>query len=153
MTTLLYCLEEQWCLVQYNDRQKYFNISLFVLCSTYIDFKCVHLNFINRKDIMNKKNSLEYIHSNTLFRNTRFMLDEMFQRNASKFAIFYIYENPKLFFISCYIIYSLNECPGLCWHRPGHSLGGKIQLHEMKKATWVFLYIKYGKFWSISLEH
>ena len=28
-----------------------------------------------------------------LFRNKRFMLDEMFQRNASKFAIFLEYEN------------------------------------------------------------
>ena len=23
----------------------------------------------------------------------------------------------------------------------------------MKKTTWVFLYIKYSKFWSVSLEH
>ena len=39
-----------------------------------------------------------------------FVLNEKFQRNASKFAIFYIYENPKLlfpFFISCYFIFSL----------------------------------------------
>ena len=34
----------------------------------------------------------------TLFRNKRFMLDEMFQRNASKFAIFLEYENPCSFF-------------------------------------------------------
>ena len=27
-----------------------------------------------------------------------FVLDEKFQRNASKFAIFYVYENPKLLF-------------------------------------------------------
>ena len=42
------------------------------------------------------------------------MLDEKFQRNASKFAIFYIYENPKLLFpfiISCYFIFLPNECP------------------------------------------
>ena len=30
----------------------------------------------------------------TLFRKKRLMLDEKFQRNASKFAIFYVYENP-----------------------------------------------------------
>ena len=29
-----------------------------------------------------------------LFRNKRFMLDEMFQRNASKFVLFMEYENP-----------------------------------------------------------
>ena len=31
--------------------------------------------------------------NHTLFRNKRFALNEMFQPNASKFAIFYIYEN------------------------------------------------------------
>ena len=43
-----------------------------------------------------------------LFRQKRFMLDEKFQRNASKFAIIYMYKNPKLlfpFFISCYFIF------------------------------------------------
>ena len=48
-----------------------------------------------------------------LFRNERFMLDEMTWQNTSKFVIFYIYENPKLlfpFFISLYFIFSPNEC-------------------------------------------
>ena len=52
----------------------------------------------------------------SLLRNKKFMLDEMTRRNASKFAIFYIYENPKLllpFFISCYFTFSPNEYPGL----------------------------------------
>ena len=46
----------------------------------------------------------------TLLRNKKFMLDEMTRQNASKFAIFYIYENPNLlfpFFISCYFSFSL----------------------------------------------
>ena len=63
------------------------------------------------------------------------MLDEMTLQNPSKFAIFYIYENPKLlfpFFISCYFTFSPNECPGLCRHGPGHSLGKNIKLQEMK---------------------
>ena len=34
----------------------------------------------------------------SLLRNKRFMLDEMSGRNASKFAIFFIYEIPKLLF-------------------------------------------------------
>ena len=62
----------------------------------------------------------------TLLPNSEFVLNEKFQRIASKFAIFYIYENPKLlfpFFILCYFIFSPNECPDLCRHRPGgHSL-------------------------------
>ena len=58
----------------------------------------------------------------------KFVLDEKFQQNASKVAIFYIYENPKMlfpFFILCYFIFLPNECPGLCRHRPGHLLGKK----------------------------
>ena len=81
-----------------------------------------------------------------LLRNKMFMLDEMLLWNASKFAIFYTYKNPKLlflFFILCNFIFSPNECPGLCRHRLGHSLGGKIKLHEMKngKSNFGFSYI------------
>ena len=36
-----------------------------------------------------------------LFRNKRFMLDEMTKRNASEFAIFLEYENRKSFFSLC----------------------------------------------------
>ena len=63
-----------------------------------------------------------------LIRNKRFLLDEMTRRNASKFAIFYIY--PKL----------------LSRHKV-------VQNEKRKKEIWVFAYIRYGKFWSISLEH
>ena len=48
-----------------------------------------------------------------LFRNKRFMLDEMFQRNVSKFAIFLEYENPHSFFhfSFCATLFSPNaEC-------------------------------------------
>jgi len=44
--------------------------------------------------------------------------------SALKFVIFYIYENPKLFFRFFHfvlIIFFHNECPGLCRHGPGHS--------------------------------
>ena len=34
----------------------------------------------------------------SLFRNKKFMLDEMTQRNTSKFVIFLEYENPGSFF-------------------------------------------------------
>ena len=53
----------------------------------------------------------------TLLPISEFVLDEKFHRNASKFVIFYIYENLKLlfpFFISCKFIFPPNECPGLC---------------------------------------
>ena len=48
------------------------------------------------------------------------------------------------------------EWPGLCRHRPGHSLGktNKVARNEnWKKQLWVFVYIKYGKFWSVSPGH
>ena len=46
-----------------------------------------------------------------------------------------------------------NECPGQCRHRPGHSLGEKQSCMKWKKQLWVFVYMKYGKFWSILVGH
>ena len=45
-----------------------------------------------------RNGAVHYNKTNTLFRNKRFMLDEMTWQNASKFAIFYVYENPKMLF-------------------------------------------------------
>ena len=56
----------------------------------------------------------------SLFGNKNVILDEMFQRNASKFALFYVYENPCSFFILCNFIFLPYECPGLFRHRAGH---------------------------------
>ena len=72
-----------------------------ILCLKNI--ACMHARFWGekKKDI---DEFLKYVHT-SLFRKKRFMLDEKFQQNASKFAIFYRYDNPKLlypFFISCY---------------------------------------------------
>ena len=66
------------------------------------------------------------------------MLDEMTWRNASKFAIFLEYENPKLlfpFFILCNLIFLPNECPGLYQHGPGHSLGEKNKVARNEKQN------------------
>ena len=85
-------------------------------------FSCKTFAFIMDENMKNYRTY--HMH----FRNKKFLLDEMTWWNASKFAMFYIYENPKLlfpFFISCYFIFSPNECPGLCLHRPGHSLRQK----------------------------
>ena len=89
-----------------------------------------------------------------LFRKKRFMLDKMFQRNASKFAIFYMYENSNLlflFFIPCYLIFSPNECPDLCRHRPGHSLGEEIKQYKMKNIKKCMGFLM-SKVWQI-LKH
>ena len=55
------------------------------------------------------------------------------------------------FFISCYFIFFPNECPGLCQHRPGHSLGEKIKLHEMKNEK-NYMGFRIPKIWQI-LKH
>ena len=62
---------------------------------------------------------------------SKFVLDEMFQRNASKYIIYT--KTQSCFshfsiFILCYFIFFPNECPGLWRHRPaGHSLGNTKQ--------------------------
>ena len=54
-----------------------------------------------------------------------------------------------------YFTFLLNECPGLWWHRQGHSLGKHLKVYQMKykKNTWVFLIKNMAKFealpWSI----
>ena len=63
-----------------------------------------------------KLKNYEYLYAISLFRNRRFMLDEMFQRNASKFVILLEYKKPhSLFFISSLraTLFFHNECPGL----------------------------------------
>ena len=78
-------------------------------------------------------NSFIPILLNALLRNKRFALNEMFQRNVSKFAILYMYKKTRivfvLFFISCNFTFSL-----------------------MNALVYVEC-IKYRKFWSVSLEH
>ena len=87
------------------------------------------------------------------------MLDEMTRRNASKFTIFYIYENTKLpfpFFISCNFTFFFNECHAhvLCRHRALIRGKSKVAWNEKwKKQILVFVYMNYGKFWSVSQGH
>ena len=59
----------------------------------------------------------------SLFRNKRFMLNLMLQRNASKFTIFLQYENLRGFFICATLFFSLMNA----LVRPEHLLGGKIK--------------------------
>ena len=52
----------------------------------------------------------EITNNSTLFRNKRFMLDEMFQRNASKCAIILEYENPHIFTLFFPLMNALRWC-------------------------------------------
>ena len=73
------------------------------------------------------------------------MLDEMTWQNASKFAIFYIYENPKLHFsFRATLFFPLMNALDYVDRDQGIH---KVAQHEKrKKQLWVFVYIKYSKF-------
>ena len=64
--------------------------------------------------------------------------------NMKIHVVFFVFHFMLLYFFP-------NECPGLCRHRPGHSLGEKIKLHKMKigKTTLGF---RIHKIWQI-LKH
>ena len=94
---------------------------------------------------MSRKDEINILLQNicALFRNKMFMLDDMTGRNKIQSCFFHFS------FRATYFIFSPNECPDLCRHRPGHSLGKKVKLHEMKngKSNFrVFVYTKYDKF-------
>ena len=84
---------------------------------------------ISSSIIMHKKTSIHIVSSiskynSPFFRNKKFVLNEMFQQNTSKFATFYAYENPHgnfSYLISCNLTFFSNE--------------------------------EIGKFWSITMEH
>ena len=85
--------------------------------------------------VINMSNSVENSFMKTLIRNEMFMLDEMFQRNASKFAIFLEFENPCSFcfcFISCYFIFSTNECPALVYVDKNQGIQKSKEAHNEK---------------------
>ena len=48
------------------------------------------------------------------------------------------------FFFLLYILFFPNECPGMCQHRPGHSL--EKTSSAMIKSAWFFIFQKYGKY-------
>ena len=45
-----------------------------------------------------------HVDVDTLFINKRFVLNELFQQNTSKFAIFYVWENPCNLFLRFFIL-------------------------------------------------
>ena len=82
---------------------------------------------------------------------------------AKRFKICHIFGIPKSMYVNfcfsfhaTYFIFPLMNT--LVYvdngHRPGHLLGEKIKGNEMKKKPMqVFVFQKYGKFWSVSLGH
>ena len=80
-----------------------------------------------------------------LFRNMRFALNKMFQRNASKFAIFYFLKNFIFFLISCNFTLMKND---LCI-----KIRAKLKLHTMKNEKEILEFSYKYNFWSILLEH
>ena len=102
-----------------------------------------------------------WVSRSPLFRKKRLMLDEKFQvvKCFKMCHILYIRKPQVTYSIFHFTLlyFSPNECPGLCWHRPGARafIRGKNKVaknEKQKKQLCVFVYIKYGKFWSVSLE-
>ena len=87
----------------------------------------------------------------SLFRNKRFMLDEMFQK--SKMAVLlYNTKTHVIFFQYGWYYFSLNKCAGIWRHRQGNSLVEKIA-HKIKLCVCFVFLLKYAKFWCISMQH
>ena len=125
------CVLESVCYISQQQQKQYFFLPLHNLL---VDVSTTMTNITETQSKLKVKilvNLCKFNSANAkLLPISEFVLNEQFQWNASKFAIFYIHENPKLlfpFFISPYFIFFPNECPGLCRHRPGHSLGKKIK--------------------------
>ena len=80
--------------------------NVFVYLGVLMEVAYIHLSVLAMKVMR----ACFVINVSTLFRKKSFMLDEMLQQNASKFAIFLEYKNLGSF--SCYFISFPNECPG-----------------------------------------
>ena len=76
-------------------------------CKQSIIYNCLRLFCIFSTNCVTKRFWIYWLHINTtnpptcmikstLIRNKRFMLDEMFKENTSKFAIFLEYKNPHV---------------------------------------------------------
>ena len=71
-------------------------------------FRLFQFGFLTGSFLRTEKDLVIKLHSSSLLRNKKFLLMFLPWPNASKCAIFYIYNNPKLlipFFISCYFIF------------------------------------------------
>ena len=91
-----------------------------------------------------------------------FVIAKLIYLTLQKTEVYGWWNDPANHFIICHILYIwkpkvafsifqivllyffLNECPGLCWYRPGHSLGEKITYltrnGKWKKQLWGFIY-------------
>ena len=77
-----------------------------------------------------------YYKDTSLFRKRRFVLNFLFQWNSSKFNFEFYLKNVLV-----------------CVDIGIHKIKLKVAWNEKRKKTaWVFLYIQYGKFWSVSPE-
>ena len=92
-----------------------------------------------------------YLFYMSLFRKKMFMLDEKFQRNASKFTIYYIWKPKDDFSVFYFMILYIFPL----WMARAFIMGKNnvAQNEKRKKQLFGFsYYIKYAKFWRVSLE-
>ena len=110
--SVLFCLKQQQSRSCIKSRNK--RVAIEIYKADYGDVYCVvadHSSEIGSLCLM--KWPSQTLQSLPYFWNTKSHVDFHFSFHAT------------LFFFP-------NECPGLCQHRPGHSLGKNIRLPEMK---------------------
>ena len=133
-------------------------MKICVLCDYFIGFFCYSAiitpwtRFVSIVEKMLKKLSTldTFFDNSTLFRNKRFMLDEMSQRNASKFAIFLEHENPCSFFRFSFRATLIFFPPNALVYVDIREEKIVARYEKRKKttySTWVFIFIP--KIWQI----
>ena len=132
--SVLFCLKQQQSRSCIKSRNK--RVAIEIYKADYGDVYCVvadHSSEIGGLCLM--KWPSQTLQSLPYFWNTKSHVDFHFSFHATLF-------------------FSPNKCPGLCGHRPRHPLGKKWSSTKWKtkKTTWVFIYQKYAKFWSVLLE-
>ena len=90
-----------------------------------------------------------------LFKNKKFMLAKCPIETLQSLPYFW---DTKIHIVFCFSFWATlcfpNECHK-CPNRLGPFIRENIKWHKMEneKTTWVFIFQKYGKFWSVSLGH
>ena len=106
-------------------------LCIIVCCNVWIcNFSATYVTILQKEEVCVQLNALEKC----------FKMCHIFVRNKKTHVVF---------FISCNLIFLPHKCPGLYQHRPGHSLGKSIKLHEMKnEKNYVrFLITKIWQIW------
>ena len=99
-----------------------------------------------------------FVYWKSLFRNVRGLWLMKFSiKTLQNLPYFWNTKINLVFFVFHFVLLNFfpKEYPGLSWHRQGYSLGGKnkVARNAKLKIYVIFIFQKYGKFWSVFLEY